>query len=471
MPDHPGDFERISNDIQSFSSLGIRPGLERMARLLSRLGSPEKKFPAIQVLGTNGKGSTAATIESICRASGLRTALYTSPHLTSLRERLRVGGKYLGIEVWRGAFRRLVGAVESDSVLCEVRPTFFESLTTVCFLMISESDIDVAVIEAGMGGRYDATSSCEPAATVVTPIGMDHMEYLGDTLQAIASEKFAAVRGGVPAFYSADDETLTLQFEETCKSAGAPSFPVSRMALTENILCTLEGTSFDYVSSPAVLRKLRTPLVGVHQAYNASNAISVLLTLGKTSPVFGRIGEREIRDGLSSVLWPGRMEVMRPGRDLPIVLLDGAHNEHGFRALVSSIRALIAGGCVKGLGALVFAVMKDKDITEILEMLKELGAPIFCTQPEMARAMPAGDLLPVLRAAGCDARDAFDESRFALAAAMAASSPDELVVCCGSLFLVGAMRDLFADNVNFAEILRHKSSVLRDNPFKDAGDR
>jgi dihydrofolate synthase/folylpolyglutamate synthase len=440
------DFEKLSLDIQGFSSLGIRPGLERMARLLSRLGSPEKKFPAIQVLGTNGKGSTAATLESICEAAGLKTALYTSPHLVSLRERVRVRKKHADIGIWRCAWGRIKEAVESDRALDALRPTFFENLTALAFLIMSESGIDIAIIEAGMGGRYDATSSCNAAATVVTPIGMDHMEYLGDTLRAIAGEKFAAIRSGVPAFYAADDEPLTRQFAERCESVGSPAFPMSRIAFPENIRCGLDGTSFDYVRETndagdltAPLR-LTTPLVGIHQAYNASNAITVLLELRKTMPLFAGIGEDQIRSGLSAVDWPGRMEVFRAGSGSPLVLLDGAHNEHGFRALVKSLSLLVENGQAAGIGAVVFAAMKDKEISGIIALLKGLDTPVFCTQLPMSRARPAAELALILENAGCETRGAHDDPASALAAALEVSAPGELVVCCGSLFLAGAVR-------------------------------
>ncbi|MDR1019823.1 MAG: bifunctional folylpolyglutamate synthase/dihydrofolate synthase [Synergistaceae bacterium] len=445
MSDQLAQFEGLLRDIQSFSSLGIRPGMERVTRLLSRLGSPEKAFPAIHVLGTNGKGSTAATLESVCEAAGIRTALYTSPHLSSLRERLRVGKKHVDITIWRDAFKRVMKAVDDDSP-DTVRPTFFENLTALAFLAMSESCADVAIIEAGMGGRYDATSACRAVATVITPIGMDHMEYLGDTIQAIAGEKFAAIKGGVSAFYAGDDEALSAQFAERCDSAGAPHFLMNRIARPRNIRCTLGGTSFDYVrlnpedGPPTV--GLETPLIGIHQSYNASNAVTALLELRKTVPLFGRIGEAQIRRGLAAVDWPGRMEICRPGPDAPMILLDGAHNEHGFTALVKSLSLLRESGQISGVGAVVFAVMRDKDMTGIARLLKRLSSPVFPTRLAMTRSRPADDLATLLEKAGCETRGVWEDPASALAAAIAATDPGGLVVCCGSLFLVGAMRDL-----------------------------
>jgi dihydrofolate synthase/folylpolyglutamate synthase len=402
-------------------------------------------------------------MESICAAAGMRTALYTSPHLISLQERLRVRGKCLPIESWRRASDVVARAVESDEKLEASRPTFFESLTVICVLLISESDVDIAIIEAGMGGRFDATSVCGASAAVITPIGMDHTEYLGDTLEAIASEKFAAVRPGAPAFYAADDERLTELFSFTCEKVGAPCFALASVAFPRNVHCSLDGTTFDYVCGAGRLgiRGLRTPLAGVHQARNASDAISVLLLLKefggqaaqeKNFPGLERIGEREIRAGLISVDWPGRMELIRRGEGLSPLILDGAHNEHGFRALVDSLRSLVEDGAVKSIGAIVFAVMRDKDISRIVECLKSIGAPIFCAQPPTERASPAGALASLLRDAGCDVAGAYVDPMEALDAATASSGSDELVVCCGSLFLVGAIKQgMLRDNTRLAE--------------------
>jgi dihydrofolate synthase/folylpolyglutamate synthase len=447
MSDSLSDFKSLMIYIQNFSSLGIHRGLGRVTRLLSRLGSPEKKFPAVQVLGTNGKGSTSASLESICEASGLATALYTSPHLSSLGERIRVRKEYADSAIWRDAFRRVVEAVESDRLLDSARPTFFENVTALAFLIMSESDIDIAIVEAGMGGRYDATSVCNAIATVVTPIGMDHMEYLGDTIEAIAGEKFAAIRKGVPAFYAANDEALSRQFAERCESAGAPSFMMSSFAFPQNIRCTLDGTSFDYVraENDLTMSGLKTPLIGIHQAYNASNAITVLLELEKTVPLFGSIGEAQIREGLSSVDWPGRMEIYRGGPESSPILLDGAHNEHGFAALVKSLALLRDSGQITGVGAVIFAVMKDKDITGIVRLLKSLAAPVFPARLEMPRAKPLSELSAFLEKSGCKTKGAWENPASALAAARAEARPGELILCCGSFVLVGAMREILKE--------------------------
>lgn len=430
------EFRQLTDDLMSFSSLGIRPGLERTSRLLSCLGDPQKKFRTIHVLGTNGKGSTAATIDSILRQADVKTALYTSPHLISLQERLLVGGEGLQLEKWHTAFECLKRVVSTDAVLNENRPTFFENLTALCFLMMAESDVDIAIVEAGMGGRYDATSTAERIATIITPIGMDHMQYLGDTLEAIASEKFAAVKRGVPAFYAGDNLVLSQQFVATCAEACAPCLLLDEIDSPRDVRCSLDGTTYSLLD----MEDLHTPLIGTHQAENTARAILALRALSAMRDDLPKLGESYIRNGLSNTKWPGRFEVFRMKDGLSDVIIDGAHNEHGMRSLVETVRRLDDAE----IGAVVFAVMKDKEIRPVLEELSKLRVPIYCTRLAMDRAMPQDELKQMALESGLEVAAAFEEPFDALNAARTVVDPDKAVLCCGSLFLVGHIREALA---------------------------
>ena len=441
-------FYSLSDQITDISSPGIRSGLERTARLLELMGSPQKRFKAVHVLGTNGKGSTAASLEAIFMESGMKTALYTSPHLISLQERLRIRGLPLPPDAWKEAFGRVRSAIESDAALKEDRPTFFENLTALCFHIIAESGVDAAVIEAGMGGRYDSTSLCDAVCVIVTPIGMDHTQYLGSTLEAIASEKFAAVRNGTPAFYAADDEALTEQFARQCESAGAPFRLLDRLARADDIRLSLDGTTFTYKTlggyGPSSMRGIHTPLIGIHQAENAARAITAALELRNLGGGFASIGEDGIRSGLLRTDWPGRFEVIRLAGSGRAVILDGAHNEHAFCALEATVASLINGGVIPGVGAAVFAVMKDKDVRSVLVRLRSLGCPVYCTQAPVERSMPAGDLAKLAQSSGIEVKGAFPDAIDALSKACADTPPAEIVLCCGSLFLVGYVKNAIA---------------------------
>lgn len=430
-------FAALTDEMLSFSSLGIRPGLRRLSRLLSLLGSPQREFRALHVLGTNGKGSTVATINSVCRQAGLKTATYTSPHLISLHERVSVSGKFLPIETWRSALERTRRTLEGDAVLSETRPTFFENLTAMALLMIRDAGVDIAIMEAGMGGRYDASMLCDAMATIITPIGMDHMEYLGDTLSAIAAEKFAAVRPGVPAFYAADDPALRGQFLEACRLAGAEAYCLSELAAPAAIRLSLGGTAFSYVDASMEQAEFFTPLIGLHQAYNAANAVTVFKVLRNRCELFARVGDEQIRAGLEATRWPGRAEVL-PRRNGQTVILDGAHNEHGMRALVATLAELAKSGAADAVDSVVFAVMRDKELPPLLDLLATLRCPVYCTQVPMKRALPSRALESAVLSRGIKSGGAYDNPLEALRAAESAKS--RTIVCCGSLFLVGGIK-------------------------------
>lgn len=433
-------FNDLTQDILDFASLGIRPGLERTSRLLSVLGSPHEDIKMIHVLGTNGKGSTAATIASMLRCCGVKTALSTSPHLVSLQERLRVDDGYLPIDTWRGAFERVCGAVLSDGVLNAERPTFFEHLTAMIFLMTAEAGVDIAVFEAGMGGRYDASTVCKSIATVITPIAMDHAQYLGSTIDAIASEKFAAMHRGVPAFYRASTPPLDDLFLKMSADIGSMPHLLGDDSLPSNIECTLDGTTFDCMGMSA----LRTPLVGAHQAQNASLAINAVLALseqGVLDPY--SVDEGRVHEGLASTVWPGRFEVVRGADGAPKMILDGAHNAHGMSALVRAVREVDMRGYHPS--AAVFGAMGDKDVGAILDELALLRLPVIVAEPSNPRAMPCGKLADEARARGIEVRGAYSDVKDAIDAASASAGDGEIVICCGSLYLVGEVKEAIID--------------------------
>jgi dihydrofolate synthase/folylpolyglutamate synthase len=429
-------FESLADEMSRFSSRGIRPGLRRITGVLRALGEPQKNFPSIQVLGTNGKGSVAAAMEAILLAGGMKTALYTSPHLISLQERLRVDGRYLPPRDWRSSWERVRSAVIGDAALDADRPSYFEHLTALCVLLIKDAAVDIAVMEAGMGGRYDATSVCDTRAAAINPIGMDHTQYLGPTLEAIAREKFSAVKSGEHAFYAGDDESLIPVFIEECEAAGAIPHLLDGMARPKDVVCTLDRTVFSYqagAGSGMEIKGLETPLLGHHQAFNAARAITVLLSLKDKLPGMSFIGPDAIRTGLKRTAWPGRMELFRR-EGMPSVILDGAHNEHAARVLASSISPLAK------IGAVVLAMMADKDIPGILRVMKGLECPAYCTEIPMERSAAAPRLSEIASGIGMKVAGCFSDPSEALESASGAVAPHETVLCCGSLFLVGYLR-------------------------------
>jgi dihydrofolate synthase/folylpolyglutamate synthase len=383
------------------------------------------------VVGTNGKGSTCAFLASVFEAAGYRTALYTSPHLESPGERLLIGGKPLTPERWLAAAEEAARRLAEDAVLREDPPSYFELVTAAAFLLIREEKAEVAVTEAGLGGRLDATNLLsDVACTVVASISMDHMEYLGDSLEKIAREKFAVIRPGVPACYLGDAPELIPLFEEFCAGAGQ-GLVVSRDARAFSVEVSEEGCVFDFSAPDLELKGVRTGLIGRYQVANASLALAALSRLRRR---FGRLTESAIREGMRAARWPGRLEIVSRS---PLVVLDGGHNRDGVSKLTGSVLGLW-GGKGKKIGV-VYGVMKDKDYPACLSILNGLGASFYATGvPGMERSLtPSALAEEASRLEWAGAVEAFEDPLDAVARA---SGENDIVLVCGSLYLIGWIR-------------------------------
>ena len=411
------DYLALLGRLDGLRTLGVDFGLERVQRALTLLGNPERQLPAIQIAGTNGKGSTAAMTESILRAAGWRTGLYTSPHLCRFTERIRIDG----LEANGGRLARLDRAVEATGVPL----TYFEVATVLAFLLMVEERVELAVLETGLGGRLDAVTTCQPLATAVTSIGWDHTDYLGTTLRAIAHEKAGILKPGVPHFIA----RLPPEAEhEMARAAAQVQAPLRRL-----------GRDFDLpATAPA------PSLRGAHQRSNAALAVALAREAGRR---LGRpIADADIAAGLGDVRWPGRLEPI--GADL---LLDCAHNPEGAEALAAALPALRAPGRP---AALVISVVAGKDLEGVLRPLLPAFDWIVATRSHNPRALPAADLAAAIALARMAvARDVdgqrarrvsvVEEPLAAIAEArqqLAGSGVDPLVVVAGSIFLVGEVR-------------------------------
>jgi len=393
------EYRRLLERLDGLRSLGVDFGLERMARALEKLGAPERRFPAIQIAGTNGKGSTAAMTDAILRAAGWRTGLYTSPHLNRFTERIRVDGA----EADGDRLARHGARIAATGVPL----TYFEIATVLAFLDFAEAGVDLAVLETGLGGRLDAVTTCEPVATAVTSISVDHTEYLGTTLREIAREKAGIIKPGVPHVVGALPPEADEEMERAAAAAGAPLLRLGR----------------DFAAPDVPIA-----LAGPHQAGNAAIAVALatraLASLGRTLP------RQAVRDGLAGVRWPGRLE-----RVTGDVLLDCAHNVEGARALAAALPALAGGRPV----ALLLSVVRDKDAAGILAALAPSSSTIIATQSANPRSLPAGDLHALARRYTSDPKVSYDPI-VALNLARRHVGHAGLVVAAGSIFLVGELR-------------------------------
>lgn len=383
-------------------------GLDGTRALLAALGNPERRFRAIHVAGTNGKGSTCAMIERVLRASGVRTGLFTSPHLVDFRERIRVAGRWVDEA-------RLFAALERIEALPAGKDrTFFEVATALGFLAFAEERVEWAVVEVGLGGRLDTTNVLEPELTVITPVGLDHTEILGGTLEAIAAEKAGIVKPGVTVVIGAGmDPRAREVIAGVARERRAPVIEAERLAA---------GAS----GAPA--------LAGPHQTENARTARAALAVLGGFGLV---IPPRVVDEGLAAARWPGRFEAS-PAE--PRLWWDGAHNPQGLAALA---RAWSERGFANP-AALVLATSRDKPVAEVLDALAPLlaGATLVVTRSRNERARDPGELAEAARARGVKVEVVAGVAE-AAHAALKIAAPAGRVLLTGSLFAVGEAMETF----------------------------
>ncbi|WP_040383220.1 bifunctional folylpolyglutamate synthase/dihydrofolate synthase [Deinococcus apachensis] len=393
---------------------GVHPGLSRVRALLARLGDPQAAFRSVLVGGTNGKGSTAATLAAMLGAGGEQTGLFTSPHLTRFSERFVVGGRELGGEEVRAALRRMRPHAEV------VEASFFEIVTALGCLLFAEQGVRAAVLEVGLGGRLDATNALDPVLSVITNVGLDHTEILGNTREAIAGEKAGILRAGQLAVTGVAADLLPI-----LEARGADLWAIGREVWVNAASLGWDGWDVR-VQVPGAGLTFHTPLLGAHGAGNAALAAVAAYRLG--------VGEGAIRAGAAGVRWPGRLEALswRGGR----VLLDGAHNPDGARALADALR---------GLGVerlpVAFGAAADKDVAGVAAALRGVASEVILTRAMLSpRAADPATLAPHF--AGLPVR--FAETP---AAALDLLPAGGRSVVCGSLYLIGELRPLLLGEV------------------------
>jgi dihydrofolate synthase/folylpolyglutamate synthase len=391
----------------------MTPGLGRIEALLAAIGNPERSFRIVHVGGTNGKGSVSAMLAAICQATGWRVGLYTSPHLLDLSERIRVDGRPI-------PEADLVDGVEPiGTLVARLDATMFEAVTTLALDHFARESIDLAVLEVGMGGRLDATTVGAPDVEVITRVDYDHQAYLGDTLAAIAAEKAAIIRRGA-AFSARQEPDALAVLERRARDVGVPLQVEGRELTASARGFTLDGQQVDLAGPGWRLDDVRCRLLGVHQPGNAVLAAAAARAIGAE--------DTAIRDGLAAVEWPGRFEIV--SRD-PVVILDGAHNPGGARALAASLAAYFPGQPI----TFVIGVSADKDQRGILEALAPLASRMILTPYTSPRAAAAADLARHLPATAVRPELATSPRE---GLALALDAPATPIVCvAGSLYLIG----------------------------------
>ena len=436
-------FESYNNTLEWLFSLqrfGIKLGLENMKRMLHAFDNPHLKLSAVHIGGSNGKGSVAAFAAKIYEKAGFKVGLYTSPHLLDFSERIRINGTPISTDDVVSLTREIRakqqevakedGTEESPtSVTCM---TFFEFTTLMAFLYLARMNVDLAIVEVGLGGRLDATNVLEPMLSVITTVGLEHQQYLGNTLVKIAGEKAGIIKPQSVALTGVSQPHVIEVVRARCQELDTRLFRVGKdIRIRRN-----SEETFSYYGLFTSYRNLEISVRGDYQPTNAALAVGIteiLLDQGID------LSEESLRTGLKATAWPGRLEKVNTD---PIVLLDGAHNIQAVRRLIKELKTNYS---YKKL-FLVIGIMEDKPIKPILRQLVGLATRVVFTRPKLDRATPPGRMLSYIK----DQREKIelvDDVKEAVRTAMHWAGPDDLVCVAGSLFAAGEAREIFFPTV------------------------
>lgn len=398
------------------TTAGIKPGLDVISALLEALGNPHHQLAVIHVAGTNGKGSVCAMLESVLRASGFKTGLYTSPHLVNFSERFMINGETISetrLDEYIQALETTADEVEEATGLRGA--TFFEISTAIAFQYFADEQVDLAIIETGMGGRWDATNVVIPLVSVITHIDIDHTHFLGSTIEQIAAEKAGILKPGRPAVSAPQSDAVMAELRK-----GGVSFIETSEAVS--VLKTGNPQKLKIETHSRSLPPVNLPLLGEHQRENCAVAVAVLEVLADMLDF-----EPEFRKGLETVQWGARFQILENN---PLMILDGAHNPSAGRALAGTLKELYP----KRQIGFIFGFLDDKDSGGFLRELRPLVSRAWTVSIEAPRGTTAEEAAVRCRAAGIDAEPLGISSAWKAACNWAAD-PDRLVVITGSLYL------------------------------------
>ena len=417
--------------LDELNTFGIRLGLVRMEELCARLGNPERCYATIHIAGTNGKGSVTQMMDAVFRASGIRAGRYLSPHLISYTERMSVDGHDISEERFAELLTRVRTAADEMVAAGHEHPTQFEALTALAFLYFAEEQVEVAVIETGLGGLLDSTNVVEPALTIITNVAMDHADRCGGTLLGIAEHKAGIIKEGVPVITAAMGEPLEI-IERRAEELGADVF-VCGEDFSAQLFFPKEGGQ--RVAFHSVVCREPEPFdLGLAGVYQAENAALVIMAAKLLEREDARVTEHAIRVALRTVRHPARFEILMR-ENLPIVI-DGAHNPAGMRALRAGLDAYFPDLP----RVFLLGILKDKDIDAMLAALLRPGDQVITVRPNSERAAAADVVAAIAAGMGLDTH-ACDDAAAALAEAQArARAGNALLVAAGSLYLVGGIR-------------------------------
>jgi dihydrofolate synthase / folylpolyglutamate synthase len=398
---------------------GIRFGLDPIRSLLGRLKDPQGSFPSVLIAGTNGKGSVAAMTASILTTAGFKTGLYTSPDLIDVRERIRIDGRMISREETASCVDEVRGRLQGDV-------TYFEFLTAMAFLHFQRQEVDIAVLEVGMGGRLDATNTVSPLVSVITNISLEHREYLGNTLEKIAYEKGGIIHSGGVCLTAARQKPVIGTLEAICRERGARLFRLGKEIRT----ALHRDGAFSYWGIWSRHEGLCCPLAGKHQISNAALAVGAIEAIADAG---FRVEKAAISEGLRQTRWEGRLEILQHS---PMLLVDGAHNPAGVATLCRALRNDFPHRRL----ILLFGVLGDKDYRTMAKRLFLLADRVILTRPNSERAL-SPEKLRLAAERFRENIEVIENPRDALRHALSLAGKEDLVCAAGSLYLVGEVKN------------------------------
>ncbi|MBI5416755.1 bifunctional folylpolyglutamate synthase/dihydrofolate synthase [Candidatus Poribacteria bacterium] len=406
---------------------GIKFGFNNINYLLDKLGSPHNKFKSIHVAGTNGKGSTTTILGAILKAAGYKVGIYTSPHLVDYCERIIVDGKPIPQKKIVELTNQIINIIQDMPNADKTHPTYFEVTTAQAFQYFAESEVDFAIVEVGMGGRLDATNVINPLLSIITSIGLEHTEILGDTLYKIAGEKAGIIKHGIPVVTGVSDSESLEPIINKSAEKQSDIYILNKNFSYKIKSLELKGSSFDYFGIENNFNNLFVSLSGEHQIHNTALALAGIEILKKHKNI--SVDENIIRKGLNSVYWPGRLEIIS---ESPYILLDGAHNPDGALTLKKNINKFFHNKKIY----FIIGILKDKNREKILETLCPLAHEIILTTISYERASSPEELYEIAKKYSKNIT-LIPTVESSITYAKSRASKDDIICISGSLYILG----------------------------------
>ncbi|MGN7374121.1 bifunctional folylpolyglutamate synthase/dihydrofolate synthase [Bacillus halotolerans] len=422
-------YEEARSWIHSRLKFGVKPGLDRMKQLMARLDHPEKKIRALHVAGTNGKGSTVAFIRSMLQEAGYTVGTFTSPYIITFNERISVNGTPITDEEWVTLVNQVKPIVEALDQTEHGQPTEFEIMTACAFLYFAAyHQVDFVIFETGLGGRYDSTNVVEPLLTVITSIGHDHMNILGNTIEEIAGEKAGIIKEGIPIVTAVTQPEALQVIRHEAERKSAPFQSLHDTSRIYNEKALPAGEQFSLKTGETCYEDIRTSLIGTHQRQNA--ALSILAAEWLNRENIAEISDAALRSGLVKAAWPGRLELVQ---EHPPVFLDGAHNEEGIDKLTETMKQRFPDSDI----CVVFSALKDKPYHDMIKKLETIAHSIHFASFDFPRASLAKDLYD---ASEISSKSWNEDPEHVIKLIESKKGSNDIVLITGSLYFISDIR-------------------------------